>query len=175
MYADSFCQHKISISLDFAVEFLCKCYLYKDWQEEEGWKRFSNEMERVGVVGWFLKVIYIWWKSNRGGLIKCLLSWAVVSVFFRKKKCKIMIKFIQRLKNMILWLYLIASICQVFINFFLFSKRIRKEYCLIFRQLKNMYVKRKWYWNFAEKLEHSELFSRLTRFSTMLLPVLVQF
>lgn len=134
-------------------------------RKDDYWKRFSNEMEKVGVVGWFLKVIKVWWISKRGSLIKCLLSWAVVSVFFRKKS-KIMIKFIQRLKNMILWLYLIASICQVFINFFLFSKRIRKEYCLIFRQLKNMYVKRKWYWNFAEKLEHSELFLRLTSFSS---------
>lgn len=97
-----------------------------DRRKDDYWKRFTNEMEKVGVVGWFLKVIKVWWISKRGSLIKCLLSWAVVSVFFRKK-CKIMIKFIQRLKNMILWLYLIASICQVFINFFYFQKEFERN------------------------------------------------
>lgn len=43
-------------------------------------------MEKVGVVGWCLKVIKVWWISKRGSLIKCLLSWAVVSVFSEKKQ-----------------------------------------------------------------------------------------
>lgn len=116
-------QFHLILLLSFIANVICTKV---DRRKDDYWKRFTNEMEKVGVVGWFLKVIKVWWISKRGSLIKCLLSWAVVSVFFRKKS-KIMIKFIQRLKNMILWLYLIASICQVFINFFYFQKEFERN------------------------------------------------
>lgn len=82
-------------------------------------------MEKVGVVGWYLKVIKVWWISKRE-FNKVFIELSCGQCFFQKKS-KIMIKFIQRLKNMILWLYLIASICQVFINFFCFQKEFERN------------------------------------------------